>query len=76
MKALLPALFVGIAGLTAVFAKSGPPINEICPVDGKGGRVIYRAFTDQGTVIFCCSTCLDAYQKNPGRYKVTPKAAK
>ncbi|MEN3942204.1 hypothetical protein WJU23_12980 [Prosthecobacter sp. SYSU 5D2] len=76
MKALLPALLLLASGFTALFAKGGLPINDLCPVDGKPGRVIYRVFSDQGTIIFCCATCLDSYQKSPGRYKVQPKADK
>ncbi len=76
MKALLPALLLSVIGITAVFAKGGPPINDVCPVDQKAARMIYRTFTDQGTVIFCCATCLDNYQKNPGRFPVKAKAAK
>ncbi len=74
MKALLPALLLAGLGLTTLFAKGGLPINDACPVDGKAGRVIYRVFTDSGTVIFCCADCLETWQKNPGRYPVKPKA--
>jgi len=76
MKAFLPILLLSIVSLTAVWAKGGPPINDLCPVDGKAGRVIYRVFSDKGTVIFCCATCLDTYQKNPGRFPVQPKTEK
>lgn len=73
MKALLPALLLTFASLTAVWAKGGLPINDTCPVDGKAGRPIYRIFSDKGTIIFCCADCIAAYEKNPGRYPVTPK---
>ncbi len=72
MKALLPALFLAIVSVTAVFAKGGPAINDKCPVDDKAVRIIYRVFTDKGTVAFCCVDCMDTYQKNPARYTVTP----
>jgi hypothetical protein len=48
MKALLPALFLAIVSVTAVFAKGGPAINDKCPVDGKTVRIIYRIFADKG----------------------------
>lgn len=70
MKALLPALLLTFASLTVVFAKGGRPINDVCPVEGKPGRPIYRIFTDEGTIIFCCADCVEAYQKNPNRYPV------
>jgi len=73
MKAFLPALFLAIISITAAFAKGGPAINDKCPVDGKTVRIIYRIFTDNGTVAFCCVDCMDSYQKNPTRYTVTPK---
>lgn len=76
MKVLLPILLLSLVSLTAVFAKGGPPINDICPVDGKAARVIYRVFEDKGTIIFCCASCLDDYKKNPNRYKVIPKVEK
>lgn len=73
MKAFLPALFLVALAVSAVFAKGGPAINDLCPVDGKAVRIIYRVFTDKGTVAFCCVDCMDTYQKNPGRFTVTPK---
>jgi len=73
MKAVLPALFLAIISVTAVFAKGGPAINEKCPVDGKTVRIIYRVFTDNGTVAFCCVECMESYKKNPTRYPVTSK---
>jgi hypothetical protein len=73
MKALLPALFLAIVSVTAVFAKGGPAINDKCPVDGKTVRIIYRIFADKGTIAFCCVDCMEAYQKNPARYTVTIK---
>lgn len=76
MKTLLPFLLLTFVSLTAVFAKGGPPINDLCPVDGKAARVIYRVFEEKGTVIFCCATCLDTYQKNPNRFTVKPKVEK
>ncbi|MBB5037489.1 hypothetical protein [Prosthecobacter dejongeii] len=76
MKALLPILLLTCVSLTAVFAKGGPPINDVCPVDGKAARVIYRIFEEKGPVIFCCATCLDTYRKNPNRFTVKPKAEK
>lgn len=74
MKALIPALLLALVSVTAVFAKGGPAINDKCPVDGKTVRIIYRVFTDDGTVAFCCVDCMETYKKSPGRYTVTTKA--
>ena len=76
MKALLPVLLLSLVSITAVLAKGGLPINDLCPVDGKAGRPIYRIFSDKGTIIFCCATCMDSYQKNPGHYTIKPKTEK
>ncbi|GEP45226.1 hypothetical protein [Brevifollis gellanilyticus] len=73
MKALIPSLLLALVSITAVFAKGGPPINEACPVDGKKGRLIYRTFGDEGTIIFCSVECMEAYKKNPSAYKVVAK---
>jgi hypothetical protein len=76
MKPLLPALLLTVLSLTAVLGKSGLPINDLCPVDGKAVRVIYRLFTDQGNVAFCCTECLETWRKNPARFPVKPKVDK
>ena len=73
MKALLASVLLVAATVGIAFAKGGPAINDVCPVEGKAVRIIYRVFTDKGTVAFCCVDCMEAYQKNPGRYTVTPK---
>lgn len=74
MKALIPTLLLALVSITAALAKGGPAINENCPVDGKKGRVIYRIFADEGTIIFCCVECMDTYKKNPAAYPLKPKA--
>lgn len=76
MKAFLPALLVAVFSVGAVFAKSGLPVNDLCPVDGKTVRIIYRLFTDQGNVAFCCVECLETFKKNPNRFTVKPKVEK
>ncbi len=76
MKTLLPALLLAALSFTAVLGKGGPPINDLCPVDGKAIRVIYRIFTEQGNVSFCCTDCMETWRNNPGRFPVKPKAAK
>jgi len=76
MKTLLPALLLAVLSLTAVLGKGGPPINDLCPVDGKAIRVIYRIFTEQGNVSFCCTECMETWRKNPGRFPVKPKVEK
>lgn len=76
MKALLPTLLFAIISATVIFAKSGPPINDVCPVDGKDVRIIYRIFTDKGNIAFCCVECMETYQRSPGRYPVKPKTEK
>jgi hypothetical protein len=73
MKTLIPALFLALISVTAIFAKGGPAINDKCPVDGKTVRIIYRVFTDAGTVAFCCVDCMESYKTSPSRYTVTPK---
>ncbi len=45
-------------------------------VDGKAIRVIYRIFTDQSNVSFCCTDCMETWRKNPGRHPVKPKVEK
>jgi hypothetical protein len=73
MKQLALSILIVAAGAGVLWAKGGPPINDVCPVDGKPARPIYRVFTNDGTVAFCCVDCTAAYQKNPGRYPVKKK---
>lgn len=49
------------------------PINDICPVDGKAARPIYRTKTPEGPVAFCCTDCLATFEKEPGKYPVKKK---
>ena len=70
---IVAAILLALVSVTAVFAKGGPAINDKCPVDGKTVRIIYRVFTDDGTVAFCCVDCMESYKTSPSRYTVTPK---
>lgn len=76
MKKLALLSLITVVGIGTLLARGGLPINDVCPVSGKAGRLIYRTFTEKGTVIFCCVDCQEAYQKNPNRYPVKPKAEK
>lgn len=76
MKTFALLSLLALVGITTLLAKGGLPVNDVCPVSGKAGRLIYRTFTEKGTVIFCCVDCQEAYQKNPARYPVKPKAEK
>ncbi|MBE7496489.1 MAG: hypothetical protein HS117_16215 [Verrucomicrobiaceae bacterium] len=71
MKALLAPLFLSLAMASTVFAAW--PINDICPVDGKNARPIYRVKTAEGFVAFCCVSCLQAFERAPGKYSVKKK---
>lgn len=76
MKAFLPAMLLTLLSVGAVFAKSGLPVNDRCPVDDNAVRIIYRLFTDKGNVAFCCVECLETFKKNPTRFTVKPKVEK
>jgi hypothetical protein len=71
MKSLLAPLLLSLAMTATVFAAW--PINDICPVDNKAARPIYRVKTEEGFVAFCCSDCMQKFSKSPGSYKVTKK---
>jgi hypothetical protein len=71
MKALLAPILLSLAMTATVFAAW--PINDICPVDGKNARPIYRVKTEEGFVAFCCADCMQKFSKSPGSYKVTKK---
>jgi hypothetical protein len=72
MKPLLTALL--LSAIVATTAIAAWPINDICPVDNKAARPIYRVKTDDGMVAFCCSTCMQAFTRSPGKYTVKRKA--
>lgn len=72
MKALLAPLLLSLAMTATVLAAW--PINDICPVDGKASRPIYRVKTAEGFVSFCCTTCMQAFEKEPAKYPVKKKA--
>lgn len=71
MKALFAPLLLSLALTTAVFAAW--PINDVCPVDGKAARPIYRVKTAEGFVAFCCIDCQTTFEKAPGKYTVKKK---
>jgi YHS domain-containing protein len=72
MKPLLTAILLSVAITTTAFAAW--PINDTCPVDQKTARPIYRVKTNDGMVAFCCSTCMQAFSRSPGKYTVKRKA--
>lgn len=74
MKSFLAPLIASLAMATTVLAAW--PINDMCPVDGKQARAIYRTKTADGPVAFCCMDCLTAFEKAPGKYPVTKKDPK
>ncbi|MDZ4287977.1 MAG: hypothetical protein U0984_08460 [Prosthecobacter sp.] len=75
MKTLLSVLALAVLGGSSAVA-GGPPINDVCPVCGKTPRLIFRTFTDKGTVIFATVDCKESYEKSPTRYTVKPKTKK
>ncbi|MBK8093737.1 MAG: hypothetical protein IPK32_17625 [Verrucomicrobiaceae bacterium] len=73
MKKHFATWFLSLAAATTVLAAW--PINDVCPVDGKAARPIYRVKTAEGPVAFCCTDCLSAFEKSPGKYPVKKKDA-
>jgi len=73
MKSFFAPLIASLAMATTVLAAW--PINDICPVDAKAARPIYRMKTAEGPVAFCCMDCLTAFEKSPGKYPVKKKDA-
>lgn len=71
MKSFFAPLIACLAMATTVLAAW--PINDVCPVDSKAARPIYRVKTAEGFVAFCCMDCLTAFEKSPGKYTVTKK---
>jgi hypothetical protein len=71
MKALLAPFLLSLAMATTVLAAW--PINDICPVDGKPARPIYRLKQNNEFIAFCCTDCLAAFEKAPGKYTVKRK---
>jgi hypothetical protein len=74
MKSFFAPLIASLVMTTTVVAAW--PINEICPVDAKAARPIYRIKTAKGPVAFCCMDCLTAFEKSPGKYTVIKKDPK
>lgn len=71
MKSFLAPLLASLVMATTVLAAW--PINDICPVDARPARPIYRVKTAEGFVAFCCTDCLSSYEKSPGKYPVKKK---
>lgn len=71
MKSFFAPLIASLAMATTVLAAW--PINDMCPVDGKQARAIYRVKTAEGPVAFCCMDCLSAFERSPGKYPVAKK---
>ena len=65
MKALLAPLLLCLATAT-VFAAW--PINDVCPVDGKAARPIYRIKNAEGDIIaFNCVNYQQTFEKAPDK---------
>jgi len=71
MKATLVPLLLSL--LTATTLLTAWPINDVCPVDGKSARPIYRVKSPQGFIAFCCSDCMSAFERSPSKYTVKKK---
>jgi hypothetical protein len=71
MKATLVPLLLSL--LTATPLLTAWPINDVCPVDGKSARPIYRVKSPQGFIAFCCSDCMSAFERSPSKYTVEKK---
>lgn len=71
MKSILAPLIASLAMATTVLAAW--PINDVCPVDGKQARPIYRVKIASDFVAFCCMDCLTSFEKSPGKYPVKKK---
>lgn len=71
MKALITTC--ALALLAAASLSAAEPVNEKCPVCGKGARLIYRTNHQGQHIIFFSADCKDKFEKTPGKYKVEPK---
>jgi len=71
MKATLVPLLLSL--LTATPLLTAWPINDVCPVDGKSARPIYRVKSPQGFIAFCCSDCMSAFERSPTKNTVEKK---
>jgi len=74
MKSILLTLGAILATSTLTFAAG--PVNDVCPVCGKGARLIFRTTYKGQHVIFFSADCKDKFEKNPGRYTVKPTEPK
>jgi len=71
MKTRLSILLLAFALAGSSFA--GQPVNDVCPVCGKTGRLIFRSEYKGQHVIFHTADCKDKFDKSPEKYKITPK---
>jgi hypothetical protein len=71
MKALLCTLALTL--LAAASLNAAEPVNEKCPVCGKGARLIFRTNHKSQHIIFFSADCKDKFEKSPDKYKVEPK---
>ena len=71
MKTLYTAALFSLAMTATLFAAW--PINDVCPVDNKPARPIYRIKTDAGSVAFCCADCMSVFERSPAKYSVKKK---
>jgi YHS domain-containing protein len=74
MKTLLSTLVLAFAlSCTTTYADPPTPVNDVCPICGKNGRLIFRSNYKGQHVIFHTAECKDKFDKNPGQYQVKPK---
>lgn len=71
MKALLAPFLLSLAMATTVLAAW--PINDVCPVDGNAARPIYRVKQNNEFIAFCCTDCMEKFERSPGKYPVKRK---
>jgi YHS domain-containing protein len=72
MNRILSTLAILVSFPIIAFA-AGPPVNDVCPVCGKNARLIFRSDYKGQHVIFHSADCKDKFDKNPEKYRVTPK---
>ncbi len=60
---------VAMLGIT-LHAASVTPLNDECPVDKKGIRLIFKSQSREGWVFFCSKECKAKFDKSPGSFKV------
>lgn len=71
MKAFFTVLLLSIVTAGSIQAE---PVNEKCPVCGKGARLIFRTRYQGKHIIFFSADCMEKFEKSPSTYSVKPKS--